>query len=207
MSDSDETRTTVPLPALPLTPDIPDQAWDEAFSRVESYLRAHQIESRLVLNRLTFEIVSAARGAVGRENPSKTGTEEAVQLAMREAERRTTAWFRGVLGDAVDPEDERLGTRGRIALVFADVPARWPGHFLAPTPPPAELVEAMRAAYIEAGPELELTRMVPRPMDFGPIANVADEAWKTFARWPLLRAVIGWMLFVGLLAALWWATH
>ncbi len=192
-------------PSLPVIPDGTDQAWDEAFSRVESYLRAHQIDSRLVLNRLAFEIVSAARG-----NAAAAGfaaNVDAVALAMREAERRTNAWFRDVLGDAVDPEDERLGTRGRIALVLADVPARWPGHFLSATRLPAELVEAMRAAYIEAGPEMELTRMVPRPMDFGPIANVADEAWKTFARWPLLRAIIGWLLFIGLLAALWWATH
>lgn len=206
---------TASLPPLPVIPDTPDHAWDEAFSRVESYLRAHQIDSRLVLNRLAFEIISTARTAAARAGASANANvgadaisnSDAVSLAMREAERRTMAWFRDVLGDAVDPEDERLGTRGRIALVLADVPARWPGHFLSATRPPAELVEAMRAAYIEAGPELELTRMVPRPMDFGPIANVADEAWKTFARWPLLRAIIGWLLFIGLLAALWWATH
>jgi len=39
-----------PLPAA-LAPDS-DTAWDEAFLRVESYLLAHQIESRLLLNRL-----------------------------------------------------------------------------------------------------------------------------------------------------------
>lgn len=179
-------------------------AWDEAFLRVESYLRAHQIESRLLLNRLAVEIIRAARDAA--EAPGGAGCDP-VMLAMREAERRTASWFSRVLGDAADPDDERLGTRGRIALVMADVPARWPQHFLAATPPPPELVEAMRAAYLEAGPELELTRMVPRPLDFGPIANVADEAWKTFARWPILRAVFGWLLFVGLLAAIWLATH
>jgi hypothetical protein len=185
-------------------PEPSGPGWDEAFLRVESYLRAHQIESRLVLNRLAVEIVRAARAAA--ESPAAAG-QDPVSLAMGEAERRTTEWFARVLGDAADPDDERLGTRGRIALVMADVPARWPQHFLAATPPPAELVEAMRAAYIEAGPELELTRMVPRPLDFGPIANVADEAWKTFARWPILRAVFGWLLFVGLLAAVWFATH
>ena len=179
-------------------------AWDEAFLRVESYLRAHQIESRLVLNRLAVEIIRAARA--GADTPEGR-TLDPVALAMREAERRTAAWFARVLGDAADPDDERLGTRGRIALVMADVPARWPQHFLAATPPPPELVEAMRAAYLEAGPELELTRMVPRPLDFGPIANVADEAWKTFARWPILRAVFGWALFIGLLGVVWWATH
>lgn len=180
-------------------------AWDEAFARVESYLRAHQIESRLLLNHLAIEIVNAARDAAAREPAGSTS--DPVALAMREAERRTDEWFHRVLGDAADPGDERLGARGRIALVLADVPARWPQHFLAATPPPPELVEAMRAAYIEAGPELELTRMVPRPIDFGPIANAADEAWQTFARWPVLRTIFFWLLFVGLLATIWLKTR
>ena len=193
--------------SLPASPEPMGPAWDEAFLRVESYLRAHQIESRLVLNRLALEIVRAARMTADKPAVAPESPDDPVALAMREAERRTTAWFTRVLGDAVDPDDERLGTRGRIALVMADVPARWPQYFLAETPPPPELVEAMRAAYIEAGPELELTRMVPRALDFGPIANVADEAWKTFARWPVLRAILGWLLFVGLLAAAWRAAH
>ncbi|MCU0791598.1 MAG: hypothetical protein MUE42_01820 [Opitutaceae bacterium] len=197
--------TDVLLPATDA--DLSGPAWDEAFLRVESYLRAHQIESRLVLNRLTVEIIRAARAKALEHKAANRGTVDPVAVAMGEAERRTTAWFARVLGDAADPDDERLGTRGRIALVMADVPARWPRDFFADTPPPPELVEAMRAAYIEAGPELELTRMVPRPFDFGPIANVADEAWKTFARWPVLRAIFGWLVFLGLLAGAWFATH
>jgi hypothetical protein len=193
-----------PLPAIP-APDA-DTAWDEAFLRVESYLRAHQIESRLLLNRLVVEIINAAR-AVALAAPSSSSAVDPIALAMCEAERRTNAWFTRVLGDAVDSDDERLGTRGRIALVLADVPARWPQHFLAATPPPPDLVEAMRSAYIEAGPEMEFTRMTPRPLDFGPIANVADEAWRTFRRWPILRAVVVWLLFIGLLAAAWRFTH
>ncbi len=217
-------RPVAALPS-PLLPQPDGPGWDEAFLRVESYLRAHQIESRLVLNRLAIEIIHAAHAVAdsltaeqadlaARNSPrdaARPAPSEApldpVGLAMREAERRTNAWFTRVLGDAADPDDERLGTRGRIALVLADVPGRWPQHFLAETPPPPELVQAMRAAYIEAGPELELARMVPRELDFGPIANVADEAWKTFARWPILRAVLGWLVFVGLLAAAWRATH
>jgi hypothetical protein len=182
------------------TIDPAGSGWDEAFLRVESYFRAHQIESRLLLNRLVMEVILAARAAA-------TPGADPVALAMREAERRTNSWFARVLGDAADPDDERLGTRGRIALVLCDVPARWPQHFLADGPPPSELIEAMRAAYIEAGPEIEITSMFPRPMDFGPIANVADEAWKTFARWPLLRAALGWLFFLGLLAAAWFFTH
>lgn len=220
---SESANSSAVTPATPVLGDpasaVSDPAgpgWDEAFLRVESYLRAHQIESRLLLNRLAMEIIRAAHdatqsaaapGYLAMGTPAVPAVPDPVSLAMREAERRTNAWFKRVLGDAADPEDERLGTRGRIALVLANVPARWPQHFLADTPPPPELVEAMRAVYIEAGPEIEITSMFPRPMDFGPIANVADEAWKTFARWPLLRAFVGWLFFLGLLAAAWYSAH
>jgi hypothetical protein len=199
----------IPAPLTAAAAPESDTAWDEAFLRVESYLRAHQIESRLLLNRLVVEIINAARATAVQAGGETTAAAKAdpVALAMREAERRTNAWFTRVLGDAVDPDDERLGTRGRIALVLADVPARWPQHFLAATPPPPDLVEAMRAAYIEAGPEMEFTRMIPRPLDFGPIANVADEAWQTFRRWPVLRALVAWILFIALLATIWHFTH
>ena len=123
-------QVMVPLPEGP--------EWDEAFLRVESYLRAHQIESRLVLNRLALEIIQEA--AKISRTFEEGGGGDPVLLAMREAERRMTQWFTQVLGDAVDPDDERVGTRGRIALVMADVPGRWPQHFLAATPPPRELV-------------------------------------------------------------------
>lgn len=179
--------------------------WDEAFLRVESYLRAHQIESRLVLNRLAREIISAA--FIQYRTLQKPQDTDPVAMAMQLAERRMEAWFARVLGDAADPNDERLGTRGRIALVMADVPARWPQYFLSEAEPPEELVSAMRTAYLEAGPELDLSRMVPRPFDFGPIANAADEAWRTFARWPVLRVLLAWLVFVLLLAGLWFATH
>jgi hypothetical protein len=189
-------------PKHPPTPRPVGAAWDEAFLRVESYLRAHQIESRLLLNRLVMEIVLAAAAKA-----VTTPATDPLALSMAEAERRTTTWFARVLGDAADPSDEHLGARGRIALVMADVPARWPQHFLAEGAPPTELITAMRAAYIEAGPEMEITRMVPRELDFGPIANAADETWKTFRRWPLLRAALGWALILALLALGWFYAH
>jgi hypothetical protein len=102
--------------AVQSAPEPAGPAWDEAFLRVESYLRAHQIESRIVLNRLAVEIVRAARAV--SDSAAGAGLDP-VSLAMREAERRTTEWFARVLGDAADPDDERLGTRGRIALVLS----------------------------------------------------------------------------------------
>ncbi len=194
------------LNTLPATPSaespLPiDRAWDEAFLRVESYLRSHRLESRILISRLTTEIIRAAQA----EAAARPGLVP-VQVAMDVADRRMSAWFMRVLGEDV-ADEPRLGARGRLALVLADVPGRWPQYFLSDEPPPADLVAAMRSAYVEAGPQLRFSNMVPRPIDLGPIASAAGETWSTLRRWPLLRAVLGWVLIVAALAGIWAATH
>ncbi len=130
---------------------------------------------------------------------------------MHVADERLERWFAHVLGSTAGTTTretrERTGIRGRLALVMADVPGRWPQHFLADTPPPPELISAMRASYLDAGPELKLTAMVPRKIDLGRLASVADETWKTFQRNPFLRAFTGWLIIITLLALTWIITH
>jgi hypothetical protein len=193
--------STSAAPAATSEPAAPDPAWDEAFLRVESYLRAHQIESRILVNELTTSIVQEAQQRL-RNRPGK----EPVVVAMEVANERMAVWFDQLLGDE-SPSSERISVRGRLALAMADVPGRWPHCFLRRDSVPPELVETMRAAYIEAGPELQFSNMAPRPIDLGPIANAAGETWKTFQRWPLLRAITGWSIILGLLAACWVLTR
>src|SRR4051812_16047347 len=112
--------------------EIPDtlrpvdlHAWDEAFRRVESYLRAHGVESRVQLNALTTEIIGAAQSAaVARADA------EPVTLAMGEANARIKAWFERLFGPANGEDEERFQARGRLALITAEIPRRWPQHFL-----------------------------------------------------------------------------
>jgi hypothetical protein len=194
---AEELTVVAPGPAHPAAPD---PAWDEAYARVESYLRAHQIESRIVLNDLVNEIIQEAR-----ERSRRRGGEP-LMFAMQVANERMASWFDHVLGDET-PSGERISVRGRLALVMADVPGRWPHYFLRGDPTPPELVEAMKAAYLEAGPELQFSNMAPRPIDLGPIANAAGETWKTFLRWPLLRAITGWAIIIAVLAFTWVMTR
>lgn len=184
---------------LPLSAET-SPAWDEAFSRVESYLRAHNVESRVQLNRLATEIIEEARaGAAFRAGA------EPVDLAIDAVAARMGAWFFRVLNDG-DPADERFRARGRLALVMADVPARWPDYFLSDEPPPPDLVAAMKVCYLEAGPEVVFSNMAPRPIDF-PLVRAAGDTWETFRKWPFLQATAGWIMIVGLLGAVWMASH
>ncbi len=180
-----------PLPFPP--PTAP--AWNEAHERVESYLRAHRIAHPIVLSDLTNHIV--ARAWV---EASGGAHDEPVTLALREADSVVTAWFARVLAGGRTPS-RRLGVRGRLALALADAPGRWPTAFLASSPPPQELADAMRAAYLRAGPRPTPIKMTPRPISLGHIAAGLDWGWELFERWQLVRVVFR-LVLGGTLAAL-----
>jgi hypothetical protein len=57
----------------------------------------------------------------------------------------------------------------------------------------------VRATYLAAGPDLDFASMVPRPIDLGIVRNIADETWKTFTKWPVLRGAFISTLFLTLL--------
>jgi hypothetical protein len=189
--ETDGTGGTAPIEA----------AWDEAFMRVESYLRAHQVESRILLNRLTVEIIAAARVRAAAEPGSPP-----LKAAMDEANERLGAWFSRLLGDERQRR-VRLGPQGRLALMLTGVAQRWPQCFLAADEPPPELVAAMRASYVEVGPEMQFSNMAPRPIDLGPLANAAGDTWEMFRRRPWLRMVLALVVVAGLLALVWEATR
>lgn len=169
--------------------------WDEAYVRVESYLRAHRVHPRIRLVRLTMRILHQAQQDI---QPG----ESPVGAAMRVTDAMIEAWLKRIL-----QHDEAAGARaqlrGRLALVMADVPERWPEEFLSEEDPPKDLQEAVRAAYLEAGPEVRFSNMAPRPINLGPIANLAGDTWEALLRWPLLRSVLAVSLGLGLAVIGW----
>lgn len=176
-------------------PDFPprtDAAWNEAHERVESYLRAHRIALPITLSDLTNQIVARAwarHPAEPRQPP--------VTLALSEADGVITDWFARVLA-LEGPHSRRLGVRGRLALALADAPGRWPGAFLAPTNPPQDLSDAMRAAFLRAGPAPLLSKMMPQDIPLGSVARLVDAGWTAMQRWAAVRLLVRIALLAGL---------
>jgi len=169
-----------------------DAAWSAAADRIARYLRAHRLGNARQVSRLTADIIAIARTRV------RPGAEP-MALAMETLDAGMVAWFAQVL-PAGEAGHAPLLTRGRVALVMGEVPARWPGHFMSGQTVPAELSGFMREADPGRAPEIKFTNMAPRL-----IAEAAPPGsrlrWQWSYRWPFLRIVSGLMMVVSLWGA------
>ena len=70
---------------------------------------------------------------------------------------------------------------------------------------PPEIKAAMRASSIAAGPDMAVSSMVPRQIDFGRITEAAGDTLERMEKWPIARTLFLWLLFAGALAAIFYA--
>lgn len=176
-------------------------AWNAAYVRVEDYLRAHRIHNRLHQSRLIQKILERAAHRHA-EHPALDPT----TLAAEETEALMDAWFGRVLGDSDQPH-ERVAINGRLALLVSDGPQKWPYAFLDSENMPPDFIRTMQASFVRAGPDLAVSSMVPRPIELGTISEVAGETLERFERWPLLRTLFLWTLFLAALALIFRSTR
>ena len=117
-------------------------------------------------------------------------------------DRIVTEWFSEVLQSPLTRADQTLSTRGRLALLLADMPGKWQDQFLRPGPWPEEFTSAMRETFLRAGPDFQLSKMTPRPLDLGPITTLTN-----LGQMPYFRMVMAWTMFALLLVVIFILTH
>jgi hypothetical protein len=175
------------------------EEWNAAYEKVERYLCAFRLRNKVVLAQLALSILERAQQRAAYE-PRLSATE----LAVEEMDHMITDWFAAILGQSATGSDQMLSTRGRLALLLADMPGKWQDQFLSPAPWPPEFVAAMGEAYLRAGPDFQLARMTPRPLDLGPVAAMVN-----LSRAPYFKVAlfIVWLAFALGLVALFLRTH
>lgn len=176
-------------------------AWNAAYVRVEDYLRAHRIHNRLHQSRLILKILERA----ARRHEADPALDPTT-LAAEETEALMDLWFADVLDARGNPR-ERMAVDGRVALLLCDGPQKWPYAFLDEQQIPADFAQAMRAGAIEAGPDMAVSSMVPRPIDLGLITEAAGETLEQIEKWPIVRTLLLWLVFAGTLAGIFYATR
>jgi hypothetical protein len=173
------------------------EEWNAAYEKVENYFHALRVRNKALLGQLVLRVLErAARRAPAEPDHSAT------QLAAEEMDRIVIEWFAEVLQEPPTNADQMLSTRGRLALLLADMPGRWQDQFLRPGPWPKEFISAMRETYLRAGPDFQLSKMTPRPFDLGPITTLTN-----LGKLPYLKMVLAWTLFALLLVAIFILTH
>jgi hypothetical protein len=177
-------------------------AWDDAFEKVENYLRAHRFQSKVLLAEVVPEILARAH-----ERYEVDKSLDPVRLASEEADHKLESWFEELMYEDVDAT-VAIGARGRLALLLMDAPRRWPQYMLRPRPElPDEFVEEFRRSYLNAGPEMDLTHMVPQQIDLGPITQMAESTITQLAKWPWVRSLLLWGGIVALFVYLFLLTR
>ncbi len=177
------------------------EQWNDAYVRVEDYLRAHRVHNRLHQSRLIQLVLSAA----ARRHEQDPALSPA-SLAIEETDRLMDGWF-GELLDARDLPHYRIAAEGRVALLLSDAMARWPYAFLNDQTIPAEFADAMKRNSMRAGPDLAVSSMVPREIDLGPITEVAGHTLEQIEKLPVVRVLLLWTIFAAVLAAVFYATR
>jgi hypothetical protein len=165
--------------------------------KVENYFHALRIRNKPLLGQLVLRVLERAQRRAPSE-PARSATE----LAAEEMDRLVTSWFAEVLQASPTGADQMLSTRGRLALLLADMPGKWQDQFLRPGPWPSEFVASMRESFFRAGPDFQLTKMTPRPLDLGPITTLTN-----FGKLPYVRMALAWTFFALLLVLVFWLTH
>jgi hypothetical protein len=173
------------------------EEWNAAYAKVESYFHALRVRNKVLLGRLVIRVLNRAMQRAPAE-PQRSASE----IAVEEMDRFVTDWFGQVLQQPPTGADQMLSTRGRLALLLADMPGRWQDQFLRPGPWPDQFVKDMREMYLRAGPDFQLSKMAPRQLDLGPITVLTK-----FTRLPYVKMATIWFLFALLLVALFLLTH
>ena len=177
------------------------EAWNAAYVRVEDYLRAHRIHNRLHQSRLILQILERAA-----RRHEATPAIDLTTLAAEETETMMDLWFADVLDERDQPHD-RIAVDGRVAMLLCDGPEKWPYAFLEERNIPGDFALAMRTGALQAGPDMTVSSMVPRPIDLGAITEAAGDTFEQIEKWPILRMLLLWLAFAAALAGIFYATR
>jgi hypothetical protein len=171
--------------------------WNAAYAKIENYFYALRIRNKTLLGQMVLRVLDRAMTRAPNEPDHST-----TQLAIEEMDRLVHEWFAEVLQIPPERRDRTLSTKGRLALLLADMPGRWQDQFLRPGPWPDEFVSAMRESYLRAGPDFQISKMTPRPFDLGPLTTLQN-----FSQLPYIRMVLVWVLFILLFILIFRLTH
>lgn len=172
-------------------------AWNEAHDRLHRFLDAFALADHSQVSRLTLMIFSLAKKR-HRENPSLHPT----TLVMQQSQELLNEWLARDL-HAHGKLPSQLFASGYIALFLSRMFEMAPDEFLV-SPVSEKWRQSMHEVLLVTGPNLMISSMTPRHLDYGPMLKLARETWHRWSVREILVAVFFWtgIYFI----SYWWLT-
>jgi hypothetical protein len=171
------------LPTLPNPAEV--EAWNHAHDRLLQFLHTFGLGDHTHVSRLALEIVEEAR-ALHRADP----THEPVETTMRHVQARIAGWMaENLREEGVVPS--RLLASGYVALLISRLYRVAPATFLEPGLP-VDLRNSLRSTLVVTGPDLNVSSMTPRHLDYGPMLDLARQTWHRFDARAFFLALLFW---------------
>jgi hypothetical protein len=169
-----------------MNPPSDINAWNHAHERLRLYLETFALGDRVLLERLALKLIDEARD-LQRADPAVDPT----TITIRHAQAQLSRWLAGTLSGEAEPSPRAL-TSGTIALLLSRLPQTDPSAFLGDAIPP-EAREALRHTLLVTGPDLTISSMTPRHLDYGPMLDFARQTWHRWDTKSFGAAVLFWL--------------
>ena len=160
------------------------QAWNRAYDRLVHFLNTFALGDHIHVSRLALELLDQAR-ELQQKNPERDPT----VVTMAETRRLLTQWLADNLREKDDPA--RIMTTGCIALLLSRLYQVAPATFLqSPLPDPVR--ESLQRPLLTTGPDLSVSSMTPRHLDYGPMLGLARQTWHRWDAKTFFIALLFW---------------
>jgi len=169
-------------------------AWNQAYDRLRHFLESFALGDRTQIPRLALRILEESR-ELHRQDPAR----DPVALTMEQAQKRVGEWL-AVNLDAQDRSPSQVFSSGYLALLFSQRLRAMPDVFLA-SPLPGNLGQEMRETLLVTGPDLNISSMTPRHLDYGPMLGLARTTWQ---RWNIRELLIAILFWTGVYFVFYW---
>jgi len=161
-------------------------AWNEAHRRLREYLETFALGDEVKIERLTLQLLDEAR-ELQRAAPAQNPT----AITLRHAQAQLARWLAGTLIGEAEPSQQAL-TSGTIALLLSRLAQNQPEVFLSDTLP-MEARDSLRRTLLVTGPDLTVSSMTPRHLDYGPMLDLARQTWHRWDAKSFAAAVLFWL--------------
>jgi hypothetical protein len=160
-------------------------AWNEAYDRLVLYLRTFDLGDHAYVSKIALNILEQAQ-----EIYRTDGTREPTTLTLSLAQKSIADWLAANLPQH-DTSPGFVLPSGYIAILLSRAYRTSPDSFLA-SPLPEELRQALRETMVVTGPDLNVSSMTPRHLDYGPMLQFARQTWHRLDAKEFLIAVAFW---------------